>query len=156
MKITDEVIDLSANLKKGIQIKVEKDGTAAVEVDKDIYVNNLPEGLDKDQISKAHQFNSSFYAAAAKAVGELSIDAMKKNANCKQIEVVIPLMGRDSYTAIVDREKSYPNPRDKEAPIKAFGVLNTQLDTVGSRSNRGVMKLIRAELSEQALKAFGS
>jgi hypothetical protein len=155
MKTPTEVTDLRAKLAKVITLDVAKDGTATHGgLDKVLSTAFTPEELknDEDVMSK----RSTLFTAFAGAVGDVGIAAMKKHPNLKVVEAVLPLTGKDTFTVTVDREKSYPKPGKPGETIKAFGVLNTQLDTVSSRSNRGLMKQVRQELQEKALAAFGS
>lgn len=156
MKISQAVIDLSANLRNGIKIEVAKDGTATATVTEGLYKANLPEDL-VEAADKLHEHNSNFLTAAAKAVGEAAVDAMSKNKSCEHVEAVVPLLGKDTFTVGLDRVKSYPVPGGKEGEkVTQYGVINTKLDTVSARPNVGMMKLVRKEINEAALKAFGS
>lgn len=156
MKLRTEVVDLSADLRKNV-IKLEvKDGQGTFTGLDKIYAHALGDE-DMEHDKRLHDKRSTAFTATAKAIGELGIDAMKKHPNLVSLEAVVPLQGKDSFTVTVDRQREYPKPGSKTGEkIKAFGVLNTQLDTVSSRSNLGQMKQVRQELQEAAMAAFGS
>lgn len=152
-KITPEVQTLSDKLAKAIKIEV-KDGAAKTTVEADQYLANLPEGLTEAQIKLKQNYDGQFFAAASKAFGEAAIPVLKKHKDIDQISAAFPLYGKDAFSVSMDRSKTYPNPAGGE-PSTTYGVLSAKLETQAARANRGLIKHIREELSESALKAFG-
>lgn len=156
MKLSPAIQTLSEFLAPLVSIEAAKDGAATVKVDAEAYINSLPEWADKDQARRlAEEHNPTFFAAATKTVGEHAIKAMGKNKACTNVEAVFPLFGHDTFTVAVDREKTYPIPGSSEK-VTQYGVVSTKLDTVGAVTRAGQMKLVKAELQEAALKAFGN
>ena len=165
-EVKPEVVEYAAKLKKGITFK--KDGTP--EVEEGLYEKNadadvrqfLPEELNSVlpegsavQIKKAFQkYDSSlFIPGALKAVGDSSIDVMKKNAEVNQTSVTIPMIGKDSLNISFQRERQIPNPNGEGTNTK-FGSVSVKFDmySVGSR---GQLLKVKQELSEKATAAFG-
>ena len=156
MKNQTQVEDLSTRLKNNLKLEVADDNTAKVSGLETAFHDNMPEEL-RAQSKKLHDYSSTFYTATALAVGEASIDAMKKNKKLQTVEAAVPLEGRSTYTVMMERSKEYPKPGSKTGEkITAFGVLNTKLDTVTARSNAGGLKEVRQRLQDAALAAFGS
>lgn len=157
MKLAQPVLDLSARAQQDIKIDVAKDGTVVVAVPEDHFMQAMPEHLHAPA-KELHEFTSNYMTGVTHAVGTLGVPVFKKNKNVDNIEATFRLMGKDTFKVSMDRKREFPggpNSKDGEKIVQ-YGVLNTKLDTVSARPNVGQMKLVRKEIGEAALKAFGS
>lgn len=154
-KISQEVLDLSKVLAKGISIKVEK-GTpvAKAEVVDALYAANLPANVTEDNLKAVQQYNSTFMAAATHAFGQQAIATMAKNKSVEEVVAEIPMFGKDEFSVGMERSKKFHNPGTGAETDPTYGFVTAKLVTAAARSNRGMINHVRKELQEEALKAL--
>jgi hypothetical protein len=74
------------------------------------YAENLPEGLTIEQRQKFQEHDTTVLAAAALALGEVSVPAMKENGDITEATVAVNV-GHDRITASVLRD--YTNGKEQ-------------------------------------------
>ncbi len=149
-KIPAPVLALAEQLSKKIAIVEGK-----LTIDADAYVTTLPESLSVEQAKAVQEHNTHFYPAVTKAAGDIAVAHFKKEKKIDQLDLEVPLLGKDHFDLTFERSRDFPNPQDKANPIKVWGNVKASLTTQAARGSRGVMNTVRDELSEAALKAFG-
>ena len=140
---------LAAALVSGITVK--NDGTT--EVQKDLYTKNLPEGLTEETVKSVSDYNNTFVAAGAYAVGELAVAAMAKHKTVDSVSAEIHMTGRDHINYTVHRQKEYPNPAGGDKIVKK-GVVDASLHIQGGVTKSGQLKVSRELIAEMAMKAL--
>lgn len=149
-KISPAVLKLSETIAPAI--KIAKDGT--VEVEKELYLNNLPEGLTKETLEQVQGYNSDFFAATAHAFGHAGIKHMKTHKDAQVLSASFDLVGKDTWSVGIERQKSFPNPADADKPITSYGVVTGKLEVNEARFKVGQLKQVKIELGDAALKAL--
>lgn len=149
-EIKQEVLDLAEKL--AAEIQVAKDG--AVAITEDLYKKYLPESIKPELLEEQQKFNSQFFAATAKVVGEKAIDAMKKNAELNEVNAAVPLIGKDAFEMSFKRSVARPDPQGN-GTTTSYGSLSSKVVTYAAGASRGQLLKVRKELSEAATAAFG-
>lgn len=157
MKLSQEVIELAELQAKTFKLAVSKDGTATAEGHDKLFETFLEANGKLDAAKEVQSLASTFYTATAKTVGEAALAAMKKHPSLQTVEVVVPLIGKDTFTVNMERSKTFPKPRTTTGEtVTHYGFLNTKLDTTASRANAGMMKKIREDLEEAGAAALST
>ena len=146
-------VDLTSKIAAGITIKVA-DNIATTVVDKDLYLNNLPEALTVDHVKALHEYNSEYFAASAKAFGEAALPVLKEHKKVDTITADFALAGKDNWAVGIELSHQYPNPKGGE-PTTQFGAMSFKLETQAARGSRGMIKHVREEISTAALAMLG-
>lgn len=131
-----------------------------IKVDEATYIKSLPEGITEDTIKKIQEHNSVFFPAAEHAVGSAMFGLYQNDAELKDQSTKIKLVGKDTFEVSSTRERRYPDMIGRkngnpEAEIVKHMVISSDLTTHAAQ-NGGEIKLVRAHLSAEAAKAFGS
>lgn len=148
--VNDQVSNLAAAYKNaGIQIDA---ATKVGAVAPTVYVDNLLEGLTAETIELVRKNDSLHLAAAAKAVGEASMEACVANKELNDVTTYIPMTGKDTmkiayqHFAVVNK----PGSSDGEK-IEKHGSVRAQFDMYGESGSRGQLAAVRDELAAAAL-----
>jgi hypothetical protein len=149
-EIKSDIVSLSKTLKG--KITIGDNGVATVEPG--TYVALLPEGISEDNVKQLQSFHSELAAAATLATGELAVPYMKKNKTVTQVELSIPMVGKDALDVTIKREKTVINPTNKEQSSTVYGAATAGF-TVYSTRPRGEMAKVKSHLAELAMKALG-
>jgi hypothetical protein len=149
--ISQEVLDMSKDISASIELK---DGQ--IKVDRAVYLATLEKaGIPEEQVKALQEHNSLFYPAAAHAVGEMAINAFKKDKKLEQVDAEFKMVGRDHYDLHVSRSKEYPLPGSTTGEkITNYGVMRTDMVVQGTNNKAGEMALVRDYLKEKAIKAL--
>lgn len=107
--------------------------------------------LDQYKAIKAHDLN--LVAAATLAVGELSIPAMKDNKELAKTEGSFKTVGRDKISVEFNRSKEFSNPKTSEK-VTHYGLASASQSNSATK-DAGQFSVVRAQLKEQARKAWG-
>lgn len=154
-KIPSAVSTLAATIGAGINIIVEPTGKAAtVTVDPGMYDANLPEGLTVGQVAAVKQYDSMYFSAATKALGDKAIETFAAHKKVDEVNAEFPLHDKDVWTVGVDRVKKYAPIQPGGKETVTYGAINAKLVTQAARANRGGLQHIRDELSAAALAAL--
>lgn len=148
--ISPEIKELSAKLDTGVSFNDGK-----IEFDANAYLQTLPEGITVDQVKALHDHNATFFPAATLSVGKVAIEAMKKDKKIDSLSVEIPMYGKDHFDLTIERQRTFPNPQDKEKSTTTFGNVKASYTVQAARGSRGAMNSVRDELSAAALAALG-
>jgi len=154
--ISIEVIDLSKKLSQKITTGLDENNpTLGVAViDEKAYIETLPEGISEEQVKSLQKHNSNFVAAAVHALGEgHAIEFFKKNKDAQSIEMTVPLVGKDSLSMTIAREKTYPGINGNADVTKYIQATTLKLDTYASK-NSGQLKKVRDTLAQLGQKAL--
>lgn len=147
---SEKVNELAAKISYAFSIN--KDGKC--EVDKDVYTSNLPEGLTKETIESVNDYNSTFYPAATKAFGEVSINGMKANKGIEELKASIPLAGKNTLNLSIERETTYSGALTGKEPTTHYGTVRATVTTYSADASRGEMKRVRDELRDAAFASL--
>lgn len=150
--VSEEVSEMAKRIAK--EIKLADDGLS-VEIPKDLYVNTLPEGITESQIKAVQQHNSTFFPAMTMAVGEVAINAFKKNKDLESVEAKAKLVSRDAYEVTIKREQEQRNPHDG-SKTTVYGAPTSKVVTYAAKSKGQDMAAVSASLKAKALAAYGS
>lgn len=145
MAIKTEVAELAEKLSS--TFKIEKDGTTVVSGDP--YVDNLPEGISKDTVSKVQDYNTAFIAGSALAFGQAAIASMASNKKLDQATGTFTMVGKDIVTHSVQRERSARNPADGETIVK-LGAMTTVHEVYGSSKKIGQLGAVYKQIGQLA------
>lgn len=155
-EVSQRVKDLAKSLKGEMTLK---DGGAFVFKDeKTAYENTLPEHLNMKTVDEVYKHNEDVTAALTLATGELGADALKKNKKLDGVtsELKIGKHADISVGYLRSQEQRIPNFQDKSKPpekVTRYGVTTTRIRTFAQK-NKGELKKVRTQLSEQAEKLF--
>lgn len=152
-KIPAAITTLAGAIAAGMTVAVDG-AVAAVTVAPDLYTKNLPVNVTEEAAKALHEYSSNFYAAAAKATGDVALDTMKKHKKVEEVAAEFPLLGKDVWAVKVERSATNRNPGTGEEVV-SYGALSGKLVTQDARGNRGLIKHVREELQASALAAFG-
>ena len=151
---TQKIADAFA---KSFKIGDVVEGTATASIDKDAYVDNLPEGITKEIVEKINEYDTSVASALANTLGLAAIPEIKKNKNLDRVTVTLPTVGKDSFSATFDRERQVPSRDENNKPNgtrPSYGVVNVEHTMYGTR-NRAQLANVKKMLAEKATSAFG-
>ena len=107
--------------------------------------------IDTYKSVKAHDVN--LVAAATLAVGELSIPVMKDNKELVKTEGSFKTIGRDKISVEFQRSKEFGNPKTGEKTTH-YGLASASQSNSATK-DAGQFSVVRAQLKEQAKKAWG-
>jgi len=148
--ISTEIKDLADQIAKGITFKDGK-----VEVDANTYVQTLPESISVEQAKAIHKHHSNFFPAATLALGNVALEAMKKDKKLEQVTAEFPMIEKDRFEVTIERRREFPNPQDKEKSTVVFGNVKASMVTQAARASRGSMNHVREQLNADFLSAIG-
>lgn len=120
----------------------------------------LPEGMTVETVKQVQDHNANLLAAAGLALGELGVEAFKKEKKLDQISVEFPAMA-DTISGTIQRSKEYPaggipkegEKRDPNATVSKYGVLTMRYAT-SANVNRGTLKKVREHVNNLAAVAL--
>ena len=147
-KFNENVAALAEKLKGHITYADKK-----LSVSPDAYIQTLPEGLTAEQANAFHEHHSVLFPAVTLATGQVSQGVMEKDKDIANLGLEFPMVGKDHFSVIYNREQTFPNPAGGD-PITKYGTVKTALVTQSAIASRGEMNKVRDFLSTEALKAF--
>ena len=107
---TQNQIDaMAATLRPQITIAAGAGNIAA-----DAYVKTLPEGITIETVQKLQDHNAVFFPAVTKALGEESIEAMKKDSTIESVSLSVPWWVKTSSTFLSKNGINTWIPRQKK------------------------------------------
>ena len=148
------IVDLSDKIKADISIA--KDGT--IEVAPDLFYKHLPEGVTRELVEAAADYQGEFMVAATNAIGEHAIPFFKKHKAHEKLNVHVPLVGKDTLELKLYRSKTYPGMvRDgvKGPETTKHCVIDAKLNVHEADDSIGQFKIARKALNVNALAAYG-
>ena len=129
------------------QIKVDKE-TPTIK-DDNLYEKHLPEELNMEVVNKVDDYNRTFIASTAMAVGKHAIEHMAHHKDVDTVSAEFSMGKRNEVSHVVHRSKTFTNPTDPSKPITKQGDISS-VYTVGASRNQGELKKVRNELHELA------
>ena len=148
-ELQTQINTMAATLAEQIEVNATASTIAA-----DAYVKTLPEGITLETVQKLQDHNAIFFPAVTKALGEESIEAMKKDSSIESVSLSVPMVGEDRFDISFQKKYQYMDTKTKEMK-DAFGGVSASLTVQAARHNRGAMGSIKNDLKAQALAAFG-
>lgn len=139
-------------LKKGMKV-----GPAGVvEITPEAVEKALTEGLDLETVERVQNETSELVSATGLALGELGIEAFKKDDKLDQVSVSFAF-GKDRHSAVFQRSREVPinRPGEPRELATKYGLLTSSV-TVYGVGNKGTLKRVRQHLSEEAAKVLAS
>jgi len=146
-EIKKEVLDMSEKIGKGLTL----DGNV-VSASDGLYESLLPEGVSMDLLERVQAHDTEVLAATALAVGKMGNHAMKKDETLNKISLVMPTVGKDTFSFAYDRSRQVRDgaPGDKDAGMKTkYGIMTLGVDKYGA-GNRGEVGAVKSFLSAEA------
>ncbi len=147
MSLKNETTELSKKIKDAVTVDVTA-GEITETTPGSIYEQTLPEGIDKKLVKAVNNHNATFVAASTLAVGELSVDAMKKEPALERVTGSIK-MANDTVSLTVDRSKTYKDHFGENDEVVKYGVTRTNYE-VRAGKNGGQLKAARVAINELA------
>lgn len=132
-----------------IQKELKYDKESHTITGEDTYVKHIPEGLSEEVIEKVDNYNTTFIAATAHAVGNLAIEHMAKSKTLDSVSAQFDMGKHNHVTHEITREKTFPNPADNGSPIVKHGSVSSVYKVYAGR-NAGELKKVRAEIEALA------
>lgn len=147
-KLKQPVVELSEKVVPVLVLN-KSDGIISVKEGSDPYIDNLPPSLTAELVREKDTYDSTFYAASADAVGQVAAEGLRKHSKLDVVSAEISMGDFNSVSHEVTRSKTYNGigGGDKE-PVTKYGVLRTQIDIKGARSDSGHLKQVRAKIAE--------
>lgn len=133
-KLKPEITELSDKLQAAL--KITKEGLlddSVKEAVASLYTSNLPGDLTIDTVQAVRNYDTSFVAAGANAVGQAAIPVMTKNKDLQDVTVRFPMTGKDALEVNFNRD----------------GSVQPKLRMYGTKSV-GQLGVIKSELKEKA------
>lgn len=154
-EVKQHVQDMAKVLKKGMKVG---DG-GAITSEADLYEQTLPEDLPMDTVKRVYGHTEDVVAAMTLATGQLGAEALKKNKKLDSVssEMKIGKHGDISVGYLRSQTTTVRNPSDPSQPardVTKYGVTVPRVRTYAGK-NRGELKKVRTQLSEEAEKLFG-
>lgn len=150
MAIKTEITAMAEKLAGSI--KVQKDGVT--EVSGDPYIDNLPEGLDKETVVKVSDYNTTFIAGSGLAFGQAAVAAMASNKKLEEASGTFKMVGKDAVTHTVQRERESRNPSTGDKILK-LGAMTTTHEVHGSSQKVGQLGAVRTHIGQLATEKLG-
>lgn len=147
--LDEKTLELADKLDKQVKLHHKDPHT----VDADTYLAHLPPTLNKEIIKELQDYNTVFTAAMGHVVGTQGNALMEKHKDLTNVEVQVPLVGKDKMFFNYQRSRSVPD--GKGGTRDSFGILTVQYDFYGTHK-AGELAKVRAGLAEAATKAFGN
>lgn len=118
-KINPEILEMSKIIKPELSVDKNKP-SVEIKEGSDIYKKCIPNNLSIKVIKEVSSFNKTFIGASIHAMGEVALEALKKNPSMDKITGTIPMSGRDKVESTMERKRSYPSmdPNNKEKIVK--------------------------------------
>lgn len=143
-EIKTNVSELATQLKA--QMELGANGVVTYKDPKTVYATTLGEDLTMDQVNALHTHRDNVIAAQGLAVGQLAMEAFKKDKGLTQLSVEMKA-GKDVMSSSIAKEKEYND--GKGGKITNYGVLSTRYEANGA-GKRGQLKVVRDSLMAQA------
>lgn len=148
--IHDDVTALSAKIQSGITIDAKASTATAAD---GLYKDNLPVGVTMEAVKAVSDYNTTFVAAGAHAMGIAVVEAMKGNKKMDRVSVDIPMGVKDNLSITVDRVKEVPNRFGNGEVITKYGAVTASYE-VRAGKNGGQLKAARLAINELAAIAL--
>lgn len=153
-KVSAAVADLATKLGSGITITIDGN-SASAKIEGNPLLDNLPEGITREQAEQLHTHATNVYSGLSYAFGTKATDALKKHSKVDSVVLEAPLIGKDTWTMNYSRSKTYPAGPAGGEPVTRYGVIDAKLEVYAARGKVGEMKIVREEIGAAALAAFG-
>lgn len=143
-QIDQKVLDLSEKVKSNMTVGDQ----GIVEVPKEFYESTLEGvGLTMEVVKQVQAHNADLVSATGLALGEIGIEAFKKNPELDQLSVQVGV-NKDDIAGVFSRSKQVP---DGNGGMQAkHGVLNMRYTTAGASGSKGSLKKVKTHLNELA------
>lgn len=142
------------NIEKLIdQNLTEKEGV--IETDKDTFRKIVEDNdMDYEMAEKLSKLTNDTLVAFTSAVGKRGVNMMGNNDTLKQVSAKLPMVGGDYATTSVARERTYPNPQNRDETITTYGATTTNYVAEGS-VKKGNLKVAKELIQELAKETYG-
>lgn len=151
-EVSQTVKDLAAKIKAELSIDSK---TGHVDAKDGIWESTLPEGITKAQVKEVFEHAQNFTAGTYLAVGELAVDAMKKNSKLDTVDCEVKMHGHDKLHVSIERQRTFFNPANKDEQIVKHGAGKVNLQCMAGRSvgeMKKAMQYISSIAKEQLAK----
>jgi len=109
LNLSTRTVALAASLATSMSVAEHAKDAVSIklEMPKELYNDNLPEGITPKVVKELTEYNKDFVAATTKVAGEKAVEAMAANKGIVTASVETPL-GNDTLKAVFARHKSGP------------------------------------------------
>jgi len=145
-----EVLELADRIEAALNVDNKTGMAPAAD---DIYEQTLPEDVTMTLVNKIEKHNANFIAASTYALGRVGTKALAGHKKLDSVETVIKMGGKNELHLTMERQRTYPNPQDKENPIVKHGVISVNYDIVAD-NNAGQLKIARSLINDLAADAL--
>lgn len=153
LKLSEEVLKLSAALEKAMIVSSENGSTA---ITGKPYDENLPETLTPELVEAVDNYNIAYVAAGTHAFGKLAVAAMAKNKKLETATVDLAMGSHNELSLTSKRAKAFKNNFSKEKEvITKYGQVTPMLTMVAGDTKSDQLKAARSEVSRLAQEALG-
>ena len=143
VNVPENVASIAKTLKK--EMKLGSNGV--VELTEGAIEKTLEEsGIDMKTVQVVHNHRDDVLAGMSLALGEIGIDAMKKDKKLGQVSVEAKLH-KDVMGSTFSRERAYPN--GNGGMSTSYGSMSAKYTANGAVA-RGGLKKVKSHLSEMA------
>lgn len=150
-QLKPEIAALSEKIQTGVEFN--KTEGKIVET-KNNYEENLPEDLTMENVKKVSKYNEQFIAASTHAVGTVAVQAFKENKKLERVESELKVGDRDHVRHAVLRTKTIPPIGGEGEPTVKHGYIKTEVDTRGTHTGTGQLKVARDLIGHHAMEVL--
>lgn len=148
--ISAPVTDLATKIKEHLSVDKK---TGVITAAADIYKTCLPDDMSADTVQRVRDHDTTFVAAAVKAVGDVSLPVLTKNKELESTTAVVEMLAKSHVAVDFKRVEEFPNPKEKGTTITKYGTTKVEVHHAAGH-NAGELKKVRNWLKEEAEKAL--
>lgn len=151
--LKEETLKISKEIKANLTVDASGECSGDSQ---SVYEAHLPDGITMDTVKSVSSYNTTFCAAGTHAVGELAIEAMKKDKKLESVTAKLPFGSRDSLNLTFHRSREGVQNfgADKGKSVTQYGSSVVRVRTRAG-NNSGQMAAARKLISDLATEAFG-
>ena len=119
------------------------------------YVDNLPQGLNKEIARQVHDYDADLTMALTHAVGQVAVENFSTNGELTTASFEAKL-DTNKVQVNVDKTRTFAVPGAKgEEPTNMTKLGSTQVKFVARAGRNGDLDEVRSLITEMATKAYG-
>lgn len=133
MSLKSKTTDLSATIKAKLKLS---EGSIDDSV---AYVDSLPETISEEQVLAVRAFDKEYTPAFTHAAQAIAFDAMKEDKSAETVRFSTDMLGGDSFSGVINRQRTFPIPGKKDEEKVVYGA-TTVSHTSAAGKNAGELK----------------
>jgi lipopolysaccharide export LptBFGC system permease protein LptF len=139
MSLKSRTTDLSATIKAKLTLS-----EGAID-DKVAYADSLPDTISEEQVLAVRAFDKEYTPAFTHAAQAIAFDSMKEDKASEQVRFTTDMLGGDSFTGTINRQRTFPIPTAKGEEKKddkvVYGATTVSLNSAAGK-NAGELKKV--------------